>query len=224
MSSAPLAPATARSFAGTVKALRRYTQQGAQPERCDFCSSPISASHRHLLEVEPRRVICACDPCALRFQGVVGGRYRLIPRDARALPELRMPDGLWESFAFPINLIFFFQRSADGSVGAFYPSPAGATESLLPLESWRTLVSENPFLAELEPDVEALLVNRVGSVRRYYQAPIDRCFELAGLIRRHWRGLSGGEEVWGRIDEFFARLDRDALPREAGTLAEANHA
>jgi hypothetical protein len=43
-----------------------------------------------------------------------------------------------------------------------YPSPAGATESLLPLESEQALADDNPVLRQLDPDVEALLVNRVG--------------------------------------------------------------
>jgi hypothetical protein len=46
----------------------------------------------------------------------------------------------------------------------------------------------------------------VDSKREYYLAPIDVCFELVGLIRVHWRGLSGGEIVWGEIDRFFSRL------------------
>jgi hypothetical protein len=58
----------------------------------------------------------------------------------------------------------------------------------------------------MSPDVEALLVNRVGTKRDYYLVPIDVCFELVGLIRVHWRGLSGGDLVWDEIEKFFARL------------------
>jgi Family of unknown function (DUF5947) len=54
--------------------------------------------------------------------------------------------------------------------------------------------------------VEALLVNRVGDKRMYFIAPIDKCYELVGTIRAHWKGLSGGEEVWREIDGFFAQL------------------
>lgn len=93
-----------------------------------------------------------------------------------------------------------------------YPSPAGATESLLPLNAWDSLVAQNLSLTRLEPDVEALLVNRVGSKREHYLAPIDVCFELVGLIRLHWRGLAGGEIVWEKIDQFFSRLQREAHP------------
>jgi hypothetical protein len=58
----------------------------------------------------------------------------------------------------------------------------------------------------MRPDVETLLVNRVKETREYFVAPIDLCFELVGLIRIHWRGFSGGEEVWREIDRFFSRL------------------
>ena len=67
-------------------------------------------------------------------------------------------------------------------------------------------MEENPVLRELEPDVEALLVNRVRGANDYYLAPIDECFKLVGLIRAGWRGLSGGTEVWQAIEGFFAEL------------------
>ena len=40
---------------------------------------------------------------------------------------------------------------------AFYPSPAGAMDCLLSLESWEMLVSNNPGLHSLAPDVGGLL-------------------------------------------------------------------
>jgi hypothetical protein len=67
-------------------------------------------------------------------------------------------------------------------------------------------------LEAIEPDVEALLVNRVVPARDYYIAPIDHCFELVGLIRAHWKGFSGGEEVWRNINGFFSRLRERAGP------------
>jgi hypothetical protein len=193
----------------------RATPQ-ASPEHCGLCSAVLAPVHRHLLEVANRQIVCACDPCALRFHGVLGGRFALVPRDARALPAFRLSDAQWESLALPIGLAFFFYSTPHAKVTALYPSPAGATESLLPLSSWEVLVSENPPLAQLQPDVEALLVNRVGTARQYYVAPIDACYELVGLIRVHWRGLSGGEVVWGEIEQFFSRLQTQTGPVENG--------
>jgi hypothetical protein len=64
----------------------------------------------------------------------------------------------------------------------------------------------------MQSDVEAFLVNRVGTKREYYVVPIDVCFELVGLIRKHWRGLSGGDTVWRQVETFFARLSANARP------------
>jgi hypothetical protein len=186
--------------------LRRFARPRAAVKRCELCSVSLATEHRHMLEMSAAQIVCACDSCALRFHSVVDGRFKLIPREIRSLPELIFTDLEWENLALPINLAFFFQSSPGNQMKAMYPSPAGATESLLPLKAWDSLRANNIALARMEPDVEALLVNRVGSNREYYLAPIDVCFELVGLIRVHWRGLSGGEIVWGEIDQFFSRL------------------
>ena len=203
------------SFA-TLRRLAASAQQQAasappEPEHCDLCNVPLAPAHRHLLHMVNRQIACACDPCALLFENVVGGRFKLIPRDARALPGFRMSDAEWEGLALPINLAFFFHSIPREKMMALYPSPAGATESLLPLTAWDGLVSANPVLREMEADVEALLVNRVNGAHACFLAPIDVCFELVGLIRIHWRGLHGGEELWKEIDAFFARLAESAV-------------
>jgi hypothetical protein len=120
--------------------------------------------------------------------------------------DFQMSDAQWDSLALPINLAFLYLSSSESKPVALYPSPAGAIESLLPLTSWQELAQENPALAKLMPDVEALLVNRVEAAREYYVAPMDVCFELVGLIRMKWRGLSGGPAVWEAVNGFFANL------------------
>ena len=192
--------------------LRRFAKPRAGLKRCELCSVGLAAEHRHMLEISTGQIVCACDSCGLRFQAVLDGRFKLIPRDLWSLPEMDLMDVEWESLALPINLAFFFHSSPLNRMKAMYPSPAGATESLLPLKAWDTLVANNISLARMESDVEALLVNRVGTKREYYLAPIDVCFELVGLIRVHWRGLSGGEIVWGEIDRFFSRLRKESRP------------
>lgn len=79
-------------------------------------------------------------------------------------------------------------------------------ESSLDLEYWAAIVEHNPILNQFTPDVEGLLVNRVSDFPQYYRAPIDQCYRLVGLIRTHWRGLSGGSEVWKQIHDFFQGL------------------
>jgi hypothetical protein len=195
-----------------VNFLRRMNKPQIVKEHCEFCHAFIPALHRHLLKTANREIICSCDPCGLRFQDVVGGKFRLIPRDARPLPNFLLSDAQWDRLALPINLTFFYHDSAAGKMVAMYPSPAGATESLLPAENWRELETINPALTKMEPDVEALLINRIGEAREYYIVPIDLCYELVGLIRMHWRGLSGGEKVWQHIGAYFARLRESAAP------------
>lgn len=171
-----------------------------------MCEMPIAKAHRHLLKRETRHITCACDACALRFFAVKDGHFALIPRDTIVLNDFQMSDAQWESLAIPINLAFFYFNSDSKKITALYPSPAGATECLLPLEHWEDLVTTNPVLKQLQGDVQALLVNRMDEKREYFLAPMDRCFELVGLIRLHWRGLSGGEEVWQKVAAFFAQL------------------
>jgi hypothetical protein len=192
---------------GPFAALRRFVQARPAVERCELCACVLPPEHPHLLELTSRQVACSCDACALLFPGgVQGARFRRIPRDARPLPDFRLGDGLWERLRVPIGLAFFYLDSRTGKPAAVYPSPAGPMQALLPLEAWPELVADNPALAEMEPDVLALLVNRVFTPHECFLAPIDECFRLVGLIRGHWRGLSGGSEVWDEVSRFFARL------------------
>ena len=201
-----------RETSQAFDALRQFARKPPrQVERCEMCSAELHTEHAHLIEAAQRRLHCACDACAMLFSGQAGTKYKRVPRDVRLLADFRMTDAEWDGLLIPINLAFFFQNSVNARVSALYPSPAGATESLLPLEAWNSIVQANPALKGLEADVEALLVNRVGLARgsapaEYYVVPIDACYELVGLIRVHWRGLSGGAEVWKEIGNFFAGL------------------
>jgi hypothetical protein len=189
-----------------LASLRRFLRPRPARERCELCSADLADDHAHLVELTSRRLACACDACAILFSGQGAGKYRRVPRDVHFLADFRLTDAQWEGLGLPINLAFFLHSTPAGCVVAFYPSPAGATESLPDAEAWQALVEDNPALRDLEPDVEALLVNRVGEAREHYRAGIDRCYELVGLVRTHWRGFSGGPEVWDEIGRFFAGL------------------
>ena len=191
--------------------LRRFARKRSQEESCELCSAAIGPTHPHLVEPQSQKVVCSCDACAILFSSQQGVKYCPVPRRIECWTDFRLDDARWEELYLPINLAFFFHSTAAGRVVAVYPSPAGATQSLLSLESWQSLVADNPVLGELEPDVEALLVNRVSPRRDYYRVPIDECYKLVGLIRTHWRGLSGGSQVWGNIAQFFQELEERSV-------------
>lgn len=194
--------------------LRRFVRPRAPAERCDFCSAELPSDHQHLLDTASRGILCACQECVVSVGYQEGDKYRRIPRRVLSLPDFRMSDGLWDDLMIPVGMAFFFYNSTEGRVMAFYPSPAGPTESLLSLEAWQEVLRDNPVLAAMEPDLEALLVNRLKGARDYYVAPIDKCYELVGLIRINWRGLSGGSEVWEEIRRFYDKLKTQST--EAG--------
>ena len=189
-----------------------------------MCSRELAVRHKHLLELASRKLVCACDACAILFSGQGNAKFRRVPRQIRFLPDFRMTDSQWDGLMMPINMAFFFRSTPENRVLALYPSPAGATESLLSFETWDEIELENPALLEMEPDVEALLVNRIGHSRgfaesEYFIVPIDECFRLVGLIRSSWQGLSGGTEVWRHIAQFFTEL-KARSPRNS----EVSHA
>lgn len=191
-----------------MTALRQFVRPRAasQPlEHCDLCSTPIASTHQHLFDPAFRRLICTCDGCAILFPGGET-KYIRVPRRIKALNNFEMPDAQWDSLYIPIGLAFFSHHSPAGRVIAMYPSPAGSMESMLALEAWAELERQNPILKTLQPDVEALLVNRIKGARRYYMVPIDKCYELVGTVKTHWRGLSGGSAVWEAINAFFDKL------------------
>ncbi len=194
-----------------LTALKSFLQKPPEPERCDLCSVPVAAQHRHLIDPQTRRIVCACDPCALLFPGTGQTKYISIPRDAVYLERFNVSDPLWNSLGIPIGLAFVFSSRVSASVTAIYPSPAGCTEVPLDPECWKEIIAENPVLARVQPDVEALLVNRMHGARDYFIAPIDECYKLAGLIRKHWRGFSGGAEAWEHVTEFFVGLKERAV-------------
>jgi hypothetical protein len=202
--------------APAVRRLRALSQARApapaaapeSAERCDLCGAGIDAEHRHLLHLVDRRILCACEPCfAMR-----SGDADLTPSGSRIalLEGFALDDDLWAKFQIPIGLAFFMVRERGQGILGLYPSPAGATECELHLAAWDELVAANPVLRELEPEVEALIVNRTSEPPRHAIVPIDRCYELVGLIKSRWEGISGGSAIDDAVAEFFAALERAA--------------
>ncbi len=206
-------PQTENISEASLMALKRLRLKRSSTEWCELCARALEGRHTHLLDPQARRILCACDPCAFLFQDGAG-RYRRIPRDSYLLPHIAVENLQWESLSVPVNLAFFFFSSPANRVVAYYPSPGGATESLLTLETWEGIVAAHPRIGQMQPDVEALLVNRVASPPGYYIVPIDRCYELSGIVRKHWQGFTGGDDVWREVANFFAALRSDAVSVE----------
>jgi hypothetical protein len=206
-----MSPVASSQLDQSFATLRKFARPRLPVERCELCSSALGHEHPHLLELASRQIVCACEACSTLFDGMTGGRYKRVSRRAWCLTNFQISDGEWDQLLIPINMAFFFYSSVHGRMITLYPSPAGAVESLLPLDAWAEIVKNNPVLNKLEPDIEALLVNRVGHAHgsapaEYFFAPIDDCYRLVGLIRTHWKGLSGGNEVWLEIAGFFSAL------------------
>ena len=212
--------------------LKRIRDMPLQPkprpgERCELCAELIPDQHGHVVDLETRALMCACRPCYLVFapMGAGGKRYRAVPDRYVSFPDFNLTSAQWDALQIPVGVAFFFVNSALGHVAAFYPSPAGATESLLSLDSWDEIVSANPDLATLQPDVEAFLVRsaerRSGPASaECYLVPIDVCYELVGELRRLWKGFDGGAEAHAALDAFFDRVQTRAqrAPASAGGL------
>ncbi|MGI8659014.1 MAG: DUF5947 family protein [Candidatus Limnocylindria bacterium] len=198
--------------------LRRFLQPKERPqpgEVCEMCAEPIGDEHSHVVNMETRTLSCVDRACYLLFthEGAAAGKFKAVPDRRIHDPGFALTDIQWEALQIPVGIAFFFENSQMGHSVAFYPSPAGATESLLPLDTWSEVVAANPMLQTMEADVEALLVYRPkhGGMHAFL-VPIDVCYELVGHIRRDWKGFDGGEKAWTAINAFFDRLAERARP------------
>jgi hypothetical protein len=201
--------------------LRRFRQAppARRPgEHCELCDEQLAADHRHVVNLETRNLLCTCTACHLLFtrEGAAGGRYRAVPDRHLYDASLELSDRQWDELQIPVGMAFVFRNSSLERFVAFYPSPAGATESLLPLETWQEVMAANPAFGSIANDVEALLLRRTDGRFECYLAPIDASYELVGLVRLHWKGFDGGEQVWTEIDGFFSRLRQRSRDVRAG--------
>jgi len=179
-----------------------------------MCGARIEHEHSHVVNLEGRNLLCTCRACYLLFthDGAAGGKYRAVPDRYLHDSDFRLTQAQWDTIQIPVSMAFIFFNSALERYAAFYPSPGGATESLLDLAAWDQVLAANPQLAGVAPDVEALLIRKLDERFECFLAPIDACYELVGIVRLHWKGFDGGEEVWREIDAFFARLrDRSRI-------------
>jgi hypothetical protein len=201
-----------------LRALRAFvSREQTKPsgEICEMCGIQLGDGHSHLVNMESRNLVCSCRACYLLFTAEVAsrGRYRAVPDRYLADPGFKISQAAWDAFQIPVRVAFFFHNSLIGRIVAFYPGPAGATESMLNLHAWDDLRAVNPVLETMQPDVEALLISgdRNGGFECFI-VPIDACYELTGAMRRHWKGFDGGEQVWNLVAAFFDKIRKRSQP------------
>jgi len=217
---------SARRRATLVTGLRRFlpepspsqSPQGGAPApaadgdaQCELCVLTLASKHRHLLHLEERRILCVCETCWAVRSGEA--EFRPVGNRTVWLEDFALTDEQWASFQIPIGLAFFMVSTVSESVIALYPSPAGATECELDLESWERLIDVNPELAGLEKDSEALIVNRMADPPKHVIAPIDVAYELVGVVKSSWEGISGGRATEDAVAGYFEGLRDRALVR-----------
>jgi hypothetical protein len=208
---------TAPRSGAPLSALRRIARSrpaAAAAEHCDMCSAVIGDDHPHVVDLQSRALMCACRPCYLLFTDEQAAlHYRAVPDRYLAFPGSAFDERAWDELQIPVGLAFLFRNSMQDRMVAFYPGPAGATESELPMDAWHRVVAHHPDLAVLRPDVEAVLVRRGDAA--CFLVPIDACYELVGQLRTRWRGFDGGAEARAAMDAFFARVRARSRPAGA---------
>jgi hypothetical protein len=165
--------------------------------------------------------VCACEACWALYSG--DAEYRptgcgrcgwinastVTPRRGRA-------------FQIPIGLAFFMRSTVTGGVVAFYPSPAGATESELSLDVLGRAGRAQPVLEHLDPMPRRSSSTAPPSPTSTRSLPIDDCYALVGLIKSRWEGISGGAAIEQAVPEFFEAIRARSggamsVPRCTGT-------
>jgi hypothetical protein len=211
--------------AGPLAVLQRMRGNRPMPpmdERCEMCGEPIGEEHSHVVNVSTRSLMCACRGCYLLFTAQNAAlAYRAVPERYLSFPSLQIGPAQWDELQIPVGVAFFFFNSQLGRTTAFYPSPAGATESELPLGAWEELVAANE-LTTLLPDVEALLVRRHDDAVECYLVPIDACYQLVGTLRTLWRGFDGGRDAQEALDTFFDGVRARSRPAKPDSSVPAN--
>lgn len=184
---------------------RLTSKREANHDRCELCGQSLAEEHDHVFDLERRRPRCACAACNVLLD-TGSGPIRRVRRQARRLEQFRMDDAQWKALEVPVGLAFFSYSSLRGEVIAAYPGPAGTTESMVPRSAWSEIVAQNPVLADLEPDIMALLVDRRTPTAAFHIISIDECYRLAGLVRQNWSGRTGGDGPGRVVAEFLGGL------------------
>ena len=182
-------------------------------ERCEMCAEPIADEHQHVVNVAGRQLMCVCRGCYLLFTDTQAElRYRAVPDRYLSFPDFALDRRAWEALQIPVGLAFFFRNSALDRTVAFYPGPAGATESELDLDAWNAHAAPPTRGSTCSPTTSKRCwcgcpkTTTANGPPESYLVPIDACYEFVGRLRMLWRGFDGGQQAREFIDGFFAQV------------------
>ena len=189
---------------------------------CGGCGANLAVEHRHTIDLQSRIIACRCRACWLLAGSDEGSHERGIPTRYLQEADAGFSQSEWDALKIPVDVAFFMINSVAGRTFAFYPSPAGPTESALSLEAWHAIVERHGWVRELTPDVEALLVRRRRESGTYtgFIVPIDACYELVGRIRLAWSGFTGGAAVQDVVEAFFSEVTASCEPSAPAAQAQ----
>ncbi len=198
----------ADSLLAKKKEKDREAQKKDAHAACEICGEATTDRHAHLVDVHARALACVCDPCAQTLGG--GGRYRRVPTDVKRVAALADDERWWPALGLPAGMAFFVPRGhGDVGVTAHYPGPAGATEGAVAREAWSDVARRCEAAGGIEPEVQALLVNRIDGAREHWIVGVDRCWELVARVREHWKGLTGGDDMKRELARFFSEVAQE---------------
>jgi hypothetical protein len=209
------APQPAHPSGGDIYPLQRMSAASSECH-CAFCGAPVPAEHAHLLDRASQRLTCACGPCAVLATAEKNPRYLRVANEFRRLEDCDFNDPEWEALMAPTGLTILVRDAQDrifvidptpaddaGAGPGELPLPPCAAEHPVPAGLWRSLIAAHPSLRALQPEVDALLIHRLGPEPECFLVPRDEANRLTALLQQNWRGLSGGFDLWRAVARFF---------------------
>ncbi len=188
-----------------VKNWVRKDPQRTKEDVCEVCNRLIpQTGHRHLLRLQTGQVVCACQHCTLLFDASGQSQYQSIPTRIITLDRAMLGMEFWDAILSPVHLVGIVKRRG-GQAEIFYPSPAGAVSGG-PISREFLTLSVQKALNAMNDEVEVLLFADISGMTEGFLIPLDRFYELIGLLRLNWQGLSGGNDVSRCIRQFFDQL------------------
>ena len=147
-------------------ALRAAVERGrrAAGERCEMCAVAIAPG----TATSSTPSSAPSSACARLLPAVLRRRRRPTAATARCRratsPSTPTASTTRRGTRWPSRCRWRSSSTARPTTGRWRstPGPAGATESLLPLDAWQAVLDRNPAFAATAPDVEAVMVRRDG--------------------------------------------------------------